>query len=169
LIEINLLGVVFGTKLALRRMLPRRSGHIINIASLAGESYLPGAATYCATKHAVKGFTESARREFRTSGVQFSQVLPTFTNTELIAGTAAPKGLRNAEPSEIADAVCALIIRPRPKVRVTRSAGALIASQALLPRRFTESLGRAMGAESVFTTGIDAEARRAYEQRVRAE
>ena len=63
MVEINVLGVMFGTKLALRRMAPRRRGHIINIASLAGESFVPGSATYCGTKHAVNGFTESARRE----------------------------------------------------------------------------------------------------------
>ena len=167
MVEINLLGVVYGTKLALRRMLPRGNGHIINIAALAGESYVPGAATYAATKHAVKGFTESARREYRGSGVQFSQVLPTFTNTELIAGTPGAKGVRNAEPEEIAAAVTALIGNPRPLVRVTRVAGALVASQAFVPRRWSESLARRMGAESTFTSDVDDAARRAYEERVR--
>jgi NADP-dependent 3-hydroxy acid dehydrogenase YdfG len=167
MVEINLLGVVYGTKLALRRMLPRRTGHIINIASLAGESYVPGAATYAATKHAVKGFTESARREYRGSGVQISQVLPTFTNTELIAGTPGAKGVRNAEPEEIAAAVTALIGSPRPLVRVTRVAGALVASQAFVPRRWSESLARRLGAESTFTSEVDNDARRAYEERVR--
>jgi NAD(P)-dependent dehydrogenase (short-subunit alcohol dehydrogenase family) len=169
LIEINVLGVIYGTKLALRRMLPRRSGHIINIASLAGESYVPGAATYCASKHAVKGFTESARREYRDSGVQFSAVLPTFTNTELVAGTAGVRGIRNAEPEEIAAAVAQMIRKPKPKVRVTRVAGALIASQAFLPTRFTERLGKALGAEDTFTSAVDVEARRAYEERIRTD
>ena len=168
IVEINLLGVVYGSKLALRRMLPRRSGHIINIASLAGESYVPGAVTYSATKHAVKGFTESARREYRGSGVQFSQVLPTFTNTELITGTPGTKGVRNAEPAEVAAAVARLIAAPRPMVRVTRAAGALVASQAFVPRRFSESLARRMGVESTFTTAVDPAARQAYEDRVRS-
>ena len=46
-VEINVLGVIFGTKLALQRMLPRGAGHIINTASLAGELAVPGLATYC--------------------------------------------------------------------------------------------------------------------------
>jgi NAD(P)-dependent dehydrogenase (short-subunit alcohol dehydrogenase family) len=167
MIEINVLGVVYGSKLALRRMLPRRSGHIINIASLAGESYVPGAATYCASKHAVKGFTETARREYRDSGVQFSAVMPTFTNTELVAGTTGAKGVRNAEPEEIGAAVADLIVSPKPRVRVTKVAGAIIASQAFLPRRFTEALGRKLGAEATFTTDVDQAARKAYEERVR--
>ena len=45
-VEINVLGVIFGTKLALQRMLPRRQGHIINTASLAGELPVPGLAPY---------------------------------------------------------------------------------------------------------------------------
>ncbi len=167
MVEINVLGVMFGSKLALQRMLPRKSGHVINIASLAGESYVPGGATYCATKHAVKGFTESLRREYRGSGVDFSQVMPTFTNTELVAGTGGSKGIRNAEPEEIADAVASLIVSPKPRVRVTRLAGSLVASQAFLPRAITEPLGRALGLESTFTTAVDNSARQAYEDRAR--
>ena len=167
MIEINVLGVVYGTKLALRRMLPRRSGHVINMASLAGETFVPGAATYCASKHAVKGFTESARREYRDSGVRLSAVMPTFTNTELVAGTPGAKGVRNAEPEEIAAAIADLIAAPKPWVRVTKVAGAIVASQAFLPRRFTEALGKKMGAEATFTTDVDHQARRAYEERVR--
>ncbi len=168
IVEINLLGVITGTKQALNRMLPRRSGHVINVSSLAGESYVPGGATYCATKHAVKAYTETARREYRGSGVSISQVMPFFTNTELVAGTAGTKGMRNAEPSEVAAAIAGLIVRPRPRVRVTKLAGAITMSQALLPQRITELLGRALGAESAFTDGVDPIARQAYEDRARS-
>jgi len=87
-VEINVLGVIFGTKLALQRMLPRRTGHIINTASLAGELAVPGLATYCATKFAVIGFTEAARLNKRTPGVRLSTVRPTFTITGPVAGSA---------------------------------------------------------------------------------
>ena len=168
LVEINLLGVITGTKQALLRMLPRRSGHIINVSSLAGESYVPGGATYCATKHAVKAFTETVRREYRDSGVSVSQVMPFFTNTELVSGTSGTKGMRNAEPSEIADAIASLIVRPRPRVRVTKLAGVVTMSQAFLPQRVAEYLGRALGAETAFTAGVDPVVRQAYEDRVRS-
>ena len=168
IVEINLLGVITGTKQALQRMVPRRSGHVINVSSLAGESYVPGGATYCATKHAVKAYTETVRREYRDSGVNVSQVMPFFTNTELVAGTSGTKGMRNAEPTEIADAIASLIVRPRPRVRVTKLAGAVTMSQAFLPQRVAEFLGRALGAESAFTAGVNPAARKAYEDRVRA-
>ena len=60
-IEINLYGTALGTKLALSRMLPRRNGHIVNIASGAGRVPLPGTSTYSASKHGVVGLTESLR------------------------------------------------------------------------------------------------------------
>jgi NAD(P)-dependent dehydrogenase (short-subunit alcohol dehydrogenase family) len=101
ILDINAYGVILGSKLAAKRMVPRRSGHIINIASLAGESPTPGLATYCASKYAVLGFTDSARIEYRDTGIHFSSVLPTFSNTELVAGTSGAKLLKNAEPEDI--------------------------------------------------------------------
>jgi NAD(P)-dependent dehydrogenase (short-subunit alcohol dehydrogenase family) len=55
----------------------RQGDRRANIASLAGESPTPGLATYCASKSAVLGFTDSARIEHRNTGVRFSSVLPT--------------------------------------------------------------------------------------------
>ena len=116
-------------------MIPRGQGHVINVASLAGETYIAGAATYCASKHAVVGFTDAARIEYRRAGVKFSMVLPTFVNTELIAGTSGAKGIKNAEPTDIADAIVKLVAHPKPRVRVTKTAGAIIASQKFMPAR----------------------------------
>jgi NAD(P)-dependent dehydrogenase (short-subunit alcohol dehydrogenase family) len=166
-VEINVLGVIFGTKLALERMLPRGSGHIINTASLAGELPVPGLATYCGTKFAVIGFTEAARQEYSKHGIQFSTVRPTFTNTELVAGTAGAKGLRNAEPEEIAKATADLIENPKPFVRVTRLAGTVIAAMKFVPGRVASGLSTALGADSVFLEDVDATARKAYLDRIR--
>lgn len=165
-VEINVLGVIFGTKLAIQRMLPRGRGHVINTASLAGELAVPGLATYCATKFAVIGFTEAARQEYRKSGIELSTVRPTFTNTELVAGTAGAKGLRNAEPEEIARATANLIDRPRPFVRVTRLAGTTVAAMKFLPARLSSGLGAALGADSVFLDDVDMTARKAYLDRI---
>ncbi|WP_084055101.1 SDR family oxidoreductase [Mycobacterium avium] len=169
ILDINVYGVILGSKLALARMIPRGRGHVINVASLAGETYLAGAATYCASKHAVVGFTDAARIEYRRSGVKFSMVKPTFVNTELIAGTSGVKGVRNAEPSDIADAIVKLVAHPRPRVRVTRTAGAIIASQKFMPRALSEGLNRLLGGEHVFTDAVDVEKRQAYEARARGE
>ncbi|MFZ1175294.1 MAG: SDR family oxidoreductase [Mycobacterium sp.] len=169
ILDINVYGVILGSKLAAQRMIPRGSGHVINIASLAGETYLAGAATYCASKHAVIGFTDAARIEYRQAGVKFSVVMPTFVNTELIAGTSGAKGIKNAEPADIADAIVKLVAHPRPRVRVTKMAGAIIASQKFMPRSVSESLNRVLGGEHVFTDDVDADKRKDYEARARGD
>ncbi|OBJ61534.1 SDR family oxidoreductase [Mycobacterium asiaticum] len=169
ILDINVYGVILGSKLAAQRMVPRGQGHVINIASLAGEMHIVGLATYCASKHAVLAFTDSARLEYRAAGVKFSSVLPTFVNTELVAGTSGMKGFRNAEPAEIADAVAALIAQPKPRMRITKVAGAMVVSQKLWPRRVAEALNRMIGGDHVFTDDIDVEKRRAYEARARGE
>jgi NAD(P)-dependent dehydrogenase (short-subunit alcohol dehydrogenase family) len=169
ILDINVYGVILGSKLAAQRMAPRGHGHVINIASLAGELHIVGLATYCASKHAVLGFTDSARLEYRAAGVKFSSVLPTFVNTELASGTPGTKGFRNADPAEIADAVVALIAQPKPRVRITKVAGAMVVSQKFWPRRLSEGLNRLMGGDHVFTDDVDVEKRRAYEARARGE
>jgi NAD(P)-dependent dehydrogenase (short-subunit alcohol dehydrogenase family) len=167
--EINVLGVITGTKLALARMLPRRSGHIVNIASLAGEVCVPGIATYCASKHAVLGFTDAARIEHQGSGVNLSSVLPWFTNTELVAGTSGVRGIGNVEPEDIAEAIVATLRKPTPRVRVSKARGALVQAQRFVPHRLAERAMRALGAESMFLDGVDQGARRSYEQRAQGQ
>src|SRR6478735_12837633 len=61
MIDINVFGVILGTKLAAERMVQRGSGHVINVSSLAGVAAAGGIATYCATKHAVLGYTDTVR------------------------------------------------------------------------------------------------------------
>jgi short-subunit dehydrogenase len=117
----------------------------------------------------VIGYTDSARLEYRRAGVKFSVVMPTFVNTELIAGTSGAKGVKNAEPADVADAIVKLVAHPRPRVRVTRTAGAIIASQKFMPRALSEGLNRSLGGEHVFTDDIDIEKRKAYEARARGE
>lgn len=167
ILDINVVGVILGSRLAAQRMLPRRRGHIVNIASLAGEMFLPGLTTYCASKHAVLGFTDSARLEFRGTGIDFSSVLPTFTNTELVSGAGKVKGFANAEPEDIARAVVSLIEKPRPRLRVTRAAGAVVSARRFMPARVAERIARAFGTEDAFVGQVDAAKRAAYEERIR--
>ena len=165
LLDVNIFGVILGTKLAATRMLPRGHGHIINIASLGSVLPAEGIATYCATKHAVLGYTDTVRLENRGSGVHFSAILPTLVNTEMIAGVGHTKGVRNAEPEDVARAVGAVIAKPKPRVFVPRSAGRIAGVQRMLPRRLTEATGRALGADRVFTSDVDIDKRASYAKR----
>ena len=164
LLDVNVYGVILGTKLAAQRMLTRGHGHVINIASMGGVTPTAGIATYCATKHAVLGFTDTVRLENRGRGIHFSAVLPTLTNTEMIAGVGRAKGLRNAEPEDVAGAVVGLIARPKPRVVVPRSMGAVAYLQPLMPQRLAEILGRALGTGRIFTD-VDTEKRKPYAKR----
>src|SRR5207302_8537826 len=107
MIDINLHGVILGTKLALERMIPRDRGHMVNISSQAGKFGAPGGATYSATKHAVVGLTEAVRGEVRLMGanVALSYVMPFVVNTELGSGLGEARGMSNLEPAEVADAI----------------------------------------------------------------
>ena len=88
LVDINLHGVMLGSKLALERFVPRSRGHLVQIASAAGKMGFPGGATYCATKHAVVGLSESLRAELQGTNVDLSVVMPVVVNTELGSGLA---------------------------------------------------------------------------------
>jgi len=167
-IDINLHGVIYGSKLALQRFLPRRTGHLVNIASTAGKAGVPGGATYSATKHAVVGLTEAIRGELRDSGVETSVVMPVPVNTELAAGLVRGRGLTaTVEPEQVADAIVDALERPRHDVYVPRAIVAGIRIGALLPRRLAEAIGRSAKTDRILADA-DQGARAAYEQRAAA-
>ncbi len=73
---INFWGVVYGCKLFLPQMLKTDRAHIVNISSIFGLAGIPSQATYCSTKFAVRGFTESLRSELMDTHVSVSCVHP---------------------------------------------------------------------------------------------
>ncbi len=83
-IEVNLLGVMYGTRAAARLMREQKSGHIVNIASLAGVSPVPGAAAYCASKFGVRGYTHSCALEMRDTPVRFTVICPAAVDTPML-------------------------------------------------------------------------------------
>jgi len=165
-LEINLHAVIFGTQEAMRRMRPRDTGHIVNMASLAGRAAAPGLATYCATKHAVIGLSEAVRAELRGTGVEVTCVMPGFAATELAAGIPDLRLVRRCTPEEIADATVAALKEPRFDVWVPRRLAAIIALAAVMPRPVREWVSRAMNSQKVVKA--DRSERAAYEARAAA-
>jgi short-subunit dehydrogenase len=166
MIDINLHGVILGTKLALERMVPRDRGHIVNISSQAGKYGAPGGATYSATKHAVVGLTEAVRGELRLMGasVDVSYVMPFVVDTELGSGLGAARGLKSLQPADVAEAIVDALQTGRVEVWVPKSSKRTQTLGVLLPRRLSEGLARALKADMVLA-GADASARRGYELR----
>ena len=83
-LDINVKGVMLGTSVAGRHMVARRSGHIVNMASLAGVTPVPGLAVYSGSKHAVRGFSLSAALDFKEHGVDVSVVCPDAVDTPML-------------------------------------------------------------------------------------
>jgi NAD(P)-dependent dehydrogenase (short-subunit alcohol dehydrogenase family) len=166
-LDINLYGVIVGTQLAIERMRPRRSGHVVNIASSAGKAGVPGIATYSATKHAVVGFTEAVRAEHSDDGIEFSYVMPITVNTQLIEGLADQRGVKRVEPEDVARQIVDALETAKVDVYVPRELRASVVIGTLLPRKAREALGRFMGVDKVMTE-VDPAKRRAYEKRVAA-
>ena len=165
MVDINIHGVIYGSKLALERFIPRNRGHIVQIASAAGKAGYAGGATYCATKHAVVGLSESIRAELTDTGIDISVVMPVVVNTELGSGLPTAKGIKAQEPEDVAAAIVEALQTGRFEVYVPRSMAAVTRISALVPRRAVESFGRAIGGDKVLWNP-DHEARAAYEERM---
>lgn len=119
--DVNVMGVIQTTRQVLPIMMKQRSGHIINMGSMAGLVGSPTYTIYSATKHAVHGFSESLRREVKPWGIDVSMVYPAGVKTEFQAhagikrktGVTTPKSmLFTAE--DIGRGVAQLVRNPRP-------------------------------------------------------
>jgi NAD(P)-dependent dehydrogenase (short-subunit alcohol dehydrogenase family) len=164
-LDINVHGVIFGMKEALPRMRQRGSGHVVNLASVAGKGGFPHLATYCATKHAVVGITEALHAEFDGENIEFSCVMPALVNTELTSGVKAGRGVEKAEPQDVADAIVDALRVPRFDVFVPKSVGRINKFMSFLPRGGREAIARALDADKVMVQA-DMKGRAAYEDRV---
>jgi NADP-dependent 3-hydroxy acid dehydrogenase YdfG len=164
MIDINVYGVLYGMKLVLPRFLARNTGHLVNIASTAGKTGVPGGATYSGTKHFVVGVSEAVRGELHGTPVEVSCVMPVLVNTELASGTEESRGVKRVEPEDVAAEIVSALEHPRFDVFVPRSVGPISQVSALLPRRGREALGRALKVDKVLANA-DPAARRQYELR----
>lgn len=108
--ETNVRSVYYALRAVAPGMIQRRSGHIINIASLAAHNPLPGGAAYAASKAALHGLSVSAAEELRSHGIRVSLVCPgsvdTDLSSELVGNKDRAKMLR---PEDVAHAVEMLV------------------------------------------------------------
>ena len=167
ILEINLHAVIHGSKEAVRRMKPRGTGHIVNVASVAGKTAFPNLVTYCAAKHGVVGLSEALRVELRGTGVDVSVVIPAIVRTELAAGVRPSRGFKPSTPEEVADAAVDALRVNRFDVYVPRTIGPTWVGMQVLPRRAREALARALRIDRALLD-TDRAARAAYEARAAA-
>ena len=122
MIDTNVKGLLYVTRAILPLMIARKSGHIVNIGSIAGHSVYPRGNVYCATKFAVRALNEALRVDTLGSGIRVTSVDPGMVETEFSlvrykgdAEKAAEvyKGVTPLSPSDIADAIYWSLSRPK--------------------------------------------------------
>jgi NADP-dependent 3-hydroxy acid dehydrogenase YdfG len=84
MVDVNIKGVLYSTASVINHMKDKKSGHIVNLSSVAGRIVFPAGSVYCATKHAVAAFSEGLRQEFSIrSNIRVTSIEPGVVDTEL--------------------------------------------------------------------------------------
>ena len=113
-VDLNIKGTLYMSRLVSRRMLAKRSGFIVNVSSIVGRSGYRGLAVYSATKAALDGLTRAMARELGSRGIIVNGIAPGYLRTEMSHGLdedqldqivrRTPAG-RLGEPDDIARAI----------------------------------------------------------------
>jgi NADP-dependent 3-hydroxy acid dehydrogenase YdfG len=121
MIDTNIKGLLYVTRIISPGMAERKSGHIINMGSIAGREVYPNGNVYCATKHAVKALSQAMRIDLLPYGVKVTLIAPGFAETEFslvrFKGDKARadkvyEGLKPLMSEDIADAVIFAVTAP---------------------------------------------------------
>jgi NADP-dependent 3-hydroxy acid dehydrogenase YdfG len=95
MIDVNLKGVLYGIAAALPHMTRQKSGHIINVSSVAGHKVRPGSAVYAATKAAVRMLSEGLRLEVKPYNIRTTIISPGAVESELPQSLTEPDMAQN--------------------------------------------------------------------------
>mgnify|MGYP001258606871 CR=1 FL=1 len=122
MIDVNIKGVLFCTAAVIPHMKEKKSGHIVNISSVAGRTVFPSGSVYCATKHAVTAFSEGLRQELSVRsnirvtciepGVVETELLNTITDESLQSFIEIAKKTQGLKAGDIADAILFAVQSP---------------------------------------------------------
>ncbi len=121
MIDTNVKGLLYITKLIVPIMIEQKSGHILNISSIAGIEVYPNGSVYCASKHAVNAITKGLRIDLVKHGIRVSSISPAMAETEFSIiryhgdeekAKAVYAGLTPLNAEDIADAMEFVVSRP---------------------------------------------------------
>ena len=122
MIDVNLKGVLYCTAAVIPYMITKKSGHIVNISSVAGRIVFPAGSIYCATKHAVTAFSEGLRQELSPRynikvtciepGVVSTELPNTITDKSLESFVESVKEMESIKAEDIANAIIYSIDSP---------------------------------------------------------
>jgi len=162
-IDVNLTSSLLLTRLVTPIMLERKSGHVVNVASLAGKVAVPYGIPYAASKAGMIAATESYRAEFKKRGLSASVICPTFVDEAGMyqemkdqAGVRANVLAGATSPSKVAANVVTAIKRDRPEMLVYRGPGRIVTGLAELAPGLFERVYPVFGTNKVFREVADA-------------
>ena len=122
MIDVNIRGVLYCTGAVITHMLENKSGHIINISSVAGRIVFPAGSVYCATKHAITAFSEGLRQELSVRknirvtciepGVVATELTNTITDESLQGFVENAKKMESLQAEDIANAIVYAVESP---------------------------------------------------------
>ena len=152
IIQVNLLGTMYGVKAALPFLKQQKTAAIINIGSGLGMRAIPLQGTYCTTKHAVKGFSESLRTELLHDHPQISVtlIMPGAINTPFYRSARNRMGFRPQPPppvygvEAVAEAIVFAATHPRRDIYVGSGSKALATLESVAPATLDGIFSRAM-------------------------
>ena len=166
IVDVNLHGVINGTKAVAPGMVERGRGHIVNVASAVGRIAVADGATYSASKFAAVGFSEATRAELKPHGIDVTLVLPTVVRTELAAGVPTARGIKAVSAREVAEVIVTAIRTGHPELWVPRWVHCRSTATGVQQRWLQERIAGAFGADRVLADRDETQ-REAYESRVR--
>ena len=157
MLRVNLLSPMVLTRRVLPKMLARKTGHIVNVASLAGKTSMPYHASYSTSKAGLVNFTHCVRSELRGTGVSASVVCPGFVTDEgMFATTSQAHGLRvspllgTSVPQQVARAVVKVLRQDIAELPVNPGPMRLIqAIQQLTPGTVAWVQDRVLGVDAM--------------------
>lgn len=162
-IDVNLTSAMLLARLVTPIMLEKKSGHVVNVASLAGKVPVPFSIPYAASKAGMIGFTESYRSEFRKRGLSASVICPTFVSDAGMyqemqdrAGVKANFLTGVVSPEKVAKDVVKAIKRDRPEMIVYRGPGRVVAGLSELAPGLFERVYPVFQTNKVFGQLADA-------------
>ena len=122
MVDVNIKGVLYCTGAVIPHMLENKSGHIINISSVAGRIVFPAGSVYCATKHAITAFSEGLRQELSVRknirvtciepGVVATELTNTITDESLQSFIENAKKMESLQANDIANAIVYAVESP---------------------------------------------------------
>lgn len=121
MIDINVKGLLYVSKAIIPKMIEQKSGHIINIGSIAGKEVYPNGNVYCASKHAVDALNKSMRMDLNPYGIRVGAIHPGMVETEFSEvrfkgdtdrAATTYKDMKPLQAEDIADIIHFVVSRP---------------------------------------------------------